>query len=112
MASVALVYTAEMPRHRRLAAMHLRIVERTPQHFGAHLPRSAGAMNQGQRDTLGFDVTRGQRHDPRIIGAGQADRKVGHRTPRMVTGIGWAGSACATYALRGCCPSQAPLSAA
>src|SRR5262252_8255153 len=44
MAPVALVDTAEMPRHRRLAALHLRILERAPQHFGAHLPRSAVAV--------------------------------------------------------------------
>jgi hypothetical protein len=45
MAAVALIEPAQMARHRCLAALHCRIVERAAQHFRAHLPGSAGAVD-------------------------------------------------------------------
>jgi hypothetical protein len=41
-----------MTRHRRLAALHIGVVERTAQHFRAHFPRSAATEDEIQRNAL------------------------------------------------------------
>jgi len=112
LAAVNLVDAPEMAGHRRLAALHRRIAKRAAQQLRPHLPRPAGSVDQGQIDPVWFDVAGGERHHSRGVGAGQSDRNAGRRRPRLLKDSGSAGSGCATYAPRDCCPSRAPLSAA
>ena len=77
-AAVALVDPAQMPCHRRLAAMHRRIVRGATQHVGAGRPRAFVAEHHAQRYAIRPHGADRERHHPRIVRTGQTDRQIGH----------------------------------
>jgi hypothetical protein len=79
-AAIAIVDPSQMPGHRRLATVNRRIVDRPTQHLCPRRPIAAGPMEQREIDALGRHIADHQRCEARVIGAGQADRDIGHRT--------------------------------
>ena len=78
MAAVARLDAAQMAGHRRLAAMHHRIVQRPPQHRRPLRPGARIPQQQGQIDALGLHHAGRQRHQARVVGGGQYQGKIGH----------------------------------